>query len=221
MAVKKQGEIRVRKGEAIYGPLTRADLDELLVSRRFSLTDLVSVWGGPWITIHQYLAPADAAPASAAPLRVLQGEYVFGSLTYDELERLHDEGRIAGDDLVCAAGGPWMSVADFLSPPAAPAPPPPDEPVEEADLEEPDGADQNDDLPLTWYGIYSGDLEEQLSDAWFVRVRGIHSAPLTRHQVRQLVLAEEITSHNVARHCTWHEEYWLPIWQIPQLGVRR
>lgn len=220
MAIKKQGELRIRKGESIYGPMTRGDLEALLGSRRFVVSDLLSVGGGPWMEIHQYLAQ----PAPMATLRVLRGEHVFGSLTFDALAWLHDEGRIAGDDLVCAVGGPWMPVADFLSPPAPPPdhppPVPPARPVEENDFEEPEAVEEEDDLPLTWYGIYSGDLEKPLSDQWYVRVRGIHSAPLTRRQVWQLVLAKEITPHNVARHCTWPEDYWLPIHQIPQLDVR-
>lgn len=225
MAVRKQGELRIRKGEAIYGPMTREDLESLLASRRFTLTDLVSVWDGPWMSIHQYLAPRDTQAVPAAPLRVLRGEHVFGSLGFEELRRLCDEGRIAGDDLVCAAGGPWMSVADFLAPPelvVADAEVVPEaEVLSEDDLDDEDAFDEQDDVPPTWYRMYSGDLEEQLSDRWFVRVRGIHSAPLTRHQVRQLLLAAEITPHNVARHCTWHEENWRPISQIPELDLRQ
>lgn len=216
MAIKKQGELRIRKGEAIYGPMTRGDLESMLASRRFALTDLVSVWGGPWMKIHQYLAPSDAE-AAPAPLRVLRGEHIFGSLTYEQLARLSSEGRIAGDDLVCAVGGPWMPVADFLSPPRTPVPL--SEPVQAEDFDEQEVAEEQDEVPRTWYGVYSGDLEEQLSDQWFVRVRGIHSAPLTRQQVRQLFQAAEITRHNVARHCTWQEDYWRPLWQIPELEM--
>lgn len=224
MAVRKDGELRIRRGESVYGPMTRGDLEALLASRRFDLTDLVSVWGGPWMEIHQYLSPAEFEATPAAPLRVLQGEHLFGALSHEQLTRLFRQGRIAGDDLVCALGGPWMSVADFLSPPRPPEQPA--EPVEEEDLleaevlEEPDDDEERDEGPRTWYGVYSGDLEEQLSDQWFVRVRGIHSAPLTRQQVRQLLHAGEISSRNVARHFTWHEDSWRPIGQIPELDVR-
>lgn len=229
MTVKKEGELRLRKGESIYGPMTRRDLDRLLASGRFTLTDLVSVWGGPWMEIHELLAPGETVAGSmpAAPLRVLHGERVFASLNHEQLSELREEGRIADDDLVCAMGGPWMSVADFLSPPLPPARLLEAQRVEDEVLEaevaeaEPVEAEPPDDedWPDTWYHAYAGDIDEQLSDQWFVRVRGIHSAPLTRQQVRQLLFAGEITSNNPARHFTWQEDFWRPIRAIPELGL--
>jgi hypothetical protein len=217
MTVKKEGELRLRKGESVYGPMARGDLDRLLANGRFTLTDLVSVWGGPWMEIHELLAPGEAVGSPpAAPLRVLHGERVFGSLNHQHLTQLREEGRIADDDLVCAMGGPWMSVADFLSPPLPPAPPSEAQPPEAEVVE----AEPDDEYwPDTWYHAYAGDIEEQLSDQWFVRVRGIHSGPLTRQQVRQLLLAGEITSGAPARHFRWREDFWRPIRAIPELGL--
>ena len=120
-----------------------------------------------------------------------------------------------------------MSVADFLSPPLPPAPPIEAQPIEaevvevgppEAEIVEAEPPD-DEYWPDTWYHAYAGDIEEQLSDQWFVRVRGIHSAPLTRQQVRQLLFAGEITTNNPARHFTWHEDFWRPIRAIPELGL--
>ena len=106
-----------------------------------------------------------------------------------------------------------MSVADFLSPPR-----PPDVlmPAEAVPIEEPEP--EWEYVPVKWYHAYARDLDQQLTDQWFVRVHGIHSAPLTRRQIRQLLSANEITLNNVARHFTWHENAWQPIRSIPELS---
>ena len=158
---------------------------------------------------------------------MLHGERVFASLNQQQLTQLREEGRIADDDLVCAMGGPWMPVADFLSPPRPLAPLEEAQPVQEEILEaEPVESEvleaepvDDESWPETWYHAYAGDIEEQISDQWFVRVRGIHSAPLTRQQVRQLLAAGEITTSAPARHFTWHEDFWRPIRSIPELGL--
>jgi hypothetical protein len=208
MAVKKDGELRVRKGESIFGPMTRADFDHLLANGRFSLADFVSVVGGPWVEILQYVSPPVATDEQSAPLRVLRGDRIYGSLNHRRVRQMRTEGRIADDDLVCAVGGPWMSIADFLSPPrppeASPALPAPEVEVEY--------------VPLKWYHVYARDVDQQLTDQWFVRVRGIHSAPLTMRQLQQLLLAHEINFNCPARHITWHTEQWKPMHSIPELA---
>ena len=212
MTVKKEGELRVRKGESIYGPMSRQDFDRLLASGRFSLADFVSVLGGPWVEILQFVSPRPVADEEG-DLRVLRGDRIFGSLNHRRLKQLCAEGRIDGDDLVCAVGGPWMPVADFLAPPRPPEKL--EEPVEE-DLEpyEP----EYEYVPLRWYHVYADEVDVKQADQWYVRVHGIHSAPLTRRQVRQLFFSREITPKSVARHITWHEDFWQPIETIPELA---
>ncbi|HWB09113.1 MAG TPA: hypothetical protein VG826_07815 [Pirellulales bacterium] len=214
MAVKKEGELRVRKGESIYGPMTREDFDRLLATGRFSLADFVSVWGGPWTEVLQFVSPPVAADPEDGHLRVLRGDRIFGALNLRRLKQLCAEGRVTGDDLVCAMGGPWMPVADFLSPPR----PPEEVPVEIEESDELLEAEV-EYVPLTWYRVYSQDVDEQQVDQWYVRVRGIHSAPLTRQQIRQLWFAQEIGTGNLARHVTWHAEFWQPIHSIPELAA--
>ncbi|HQU44790.1 MAG TPA: hypothetical protein PK867_18390, partial [Pirellulales bacterium] len=221
MAVKKEGELRVRKGESVYGPMARDDFDRLLAEGRFSTSDFVSLWGGPWTQVAEFLSQAvegeNAGPADAAPLRMLRGDRVYSGLNHRRLNQLRDDGRLANDDLVQAAGGPWMAVGDFLSPPRPYEPPAGEaepreaepvkaEPVYAEPVEAEPEADWID-VPLKWYHVYSSDLEDRVSDQWFVRVRGIHSAPLTRQQVRQLLSAREITFYDLARHRTWREDF--------------
>src|SRR5581483_2903064 len=183
MAVKKEGELRVRKGESIYGPMSRQDFDRLLGSGRFSLADFVSVLNGPWVEVLQFVSPPSAADEQRGNLRVLRGDRIFGSLNHRRLKQLCAEGRIEGDDLVCAVGGPWMAVADFLSPPRRP-----DEAAED-DLEVYEA--EYEYIPLKWYHVYSDEVDVQQIDRWYVRVHGIHSAPLTARQIRQLFFSRE------------------------------
>jgi hypothetical protein len=208
MPVKKEGELRVRKGESIFGPMTRADFDRLLSTGRINLADQVSVLGGPWVEILQYVSPPALTDDQSAPLRVLKGDRVFGSLNLRRIRQLRTEGRIADDDLVCALGGPWMSIADFLSPPRPPeAEAVPVEPEAEWEY-----------VPLKWYHVYERDVDQQMIDQWFVRVHGIHSAPLTTRQIQQLITAREINLNCHARHVSWHEDNWKPLRQIAELA---
>ena len=57
-----------------------------------------------------------------------------------------------------------------------------------------------------------------LSDVWFVRVRGMHSAPLKKHHVRTLFEARELTADSPARNENWPENAWSPIYLIPELA---
>lgn len=57
-----------------------------------------------------------------------------------------------------------------------------------------------------------------LSDVWFVRVRGMHSAPLKKHHVRTLFEARELTADSPARNENWPEDAWSPIYLIPELA---
>ena len=208
MAVKKDGELRVRKGESIYGPMTRAEFDSLLAKGRFSLADFVSVLGGPWVEVLQFVSPTAPTDEESAPLRVLRGERIFGALNLRRIIQLRDEGRLADDDLVCALGGPWMPIADFLSPPRPQvAPPAPAQPEVEVEY-----------IERKWYHAYARDVDNQLTDQWFVRVHGIHSAPLTMRQLQQLLFAHEINVNCVARHISWDAENWKPLRSIPELA---
>lgn len=215
MAVKKDGELRVRKGESIYGPMSRQDLERLLASGRFGLTDLVSVLGGPWMEVLQFVSPTPAAEDGRGHLRVLRANQIFGGLDQQRLRRLCAEGRVEGHDLVCALGGPWMPVADFLAPPREIA----EEVLEAEEIYEAEPVElQVEYVPLKWYHVYRAEVDEPMADQWYVRVHGIHSAPLTRRQVQQLFFAREITGSSVARHITWHPEFWKPIDSIPELA---
>lgn len=194
--------------------MTRADFDRLLGKGRFSLADFVSVMGGPWVEVLQFVSPPTPTDEQSTPLRVLRGERVFGALNLRRITQLRDEGRLNDDDLVCAVGGPWMSIADFLSPPQpCGGPPAPGQPEVEAELEV-----EVEYVERKWYHVYARDVDNQLTDQWFVRVHGIHSAPLTMRQLQQLLFAREINMNCVARHISWDAGHWKPLHSIPELA---
>jgi hypothetical protein len=110
-----------------------------------------------------------------------------------------------------------MSVADFLAPPR----PAEQSPAVEAELVEAEVEPEFEVeyVPLRWYHVYAEDVDVPQADQWFVRVRGIHSAPLTRGQIRHLLMAREITPDCPTRHISWREEAWQPIHSVPELAA--
>jgi hypothetical protein len=250
MATNKDGELRVLKGAALYGPMTRADLEHLLDRGRLEPTDQVSVSDGPWMAIGGYLAlgrqaadsaaPAQSAAAPARPVPKAGDLRLFSSLSREQIDELRKKGRVDDDDLVCAQNGPWMRLGDFFAPPAAVArrtvmqakqsePLPraestvaPEDLVEAVEVVEP-CASGEDDLEVLHVpgGHHVADLlnpATQLSDDWFVRVKGIHSAPLKKQHVKMLFQAREITLDCLARHASWRDGLWVPIQTIPDLA---
>lgn len=325
----KVGDLRVLKNGAVYGPFDRALLEQMIESGRIERSDQVSVRGAPWTSIGEFLAtpPAtavgprspsmptpDSAPKKQGSLRVLRGNRMVGSLDRGQVEQLHASGRLGDDDLICAKGGPWMLVGDFLAPPrpraamgampaAAPAgpiepaknpppfisqtardaraqPPVAQPPVAQPPVAQPPVAKPvsrqppvarpiyghqppaeppHDQLPVArpvagrppmarpayeptsddepayeepeWVtpeeaavetairrDLFAELDEPVLKDEWYVRVRGIHSAPLKKQHVRMLIESREITLDAAARHCSWRETDWRAIRTIPQLA---
>jgi hypothetical protein len=303
MAIRKDGDLRVLKGSALYGPMTRGDLERLLDRGRLEPTDQVSLMDGPWMAIGEYLAqgPCPAAPvaepqAAAKPLakggnlRLLKGNKVYSSLSRGQIDDLRGKGRVDDDDLICALNGPWMRLGDFFAPPSSASRPPassaapassvapassaapaierhtaggampsparraetredvfgpqlesllddmsrteqvtPSEPadateeiIEAVEVVEPaPGGDDDVEVLHVPGGHHVDDLLNpaiQLSDDWFVKVKGIHSAPLKKQHIKMLYQAREITLDCVARHVSWPREHWVPIQSIPELA---
>lgn len=249
---KKDGELRLLKSGAVYGPMGRDDFERLRSAGKVTADELVSLRGGPWMTVADFvvssaIAPVPEGPAAPASdvvagaaalddndpvLRLLTGKRIVTALSRADVNRLRQSGRMDDDDLICALYGPWMRVGDFFSPPRRRLP---------ATLLEEEGIERDPSLqgaalpvqpaarllapagipgppaPIAT-GLDEPPASSVLSDDWFVRVRGIHSAPLRKHHVKALFEANEITRDNVARHVTWPESLWLPIHDIPQLA---
>ena len=141
----KLGNLRVRKEQRVFGPMTRTDLEKLLASGRVSATDQVSIDEGPWQLMDAFLnAPAvplaavpPAGPSHSVPpaaeltgkqpgtLHVIHDNRKFRRLTRQQVVELLAQGRLANGDLIAVEGGPWMMLENFLAPPTASPPPPP------------------------------------------------------------------------------------------------
>jgi len=148
---KKRGNLRVRKGSAVYGPMTREDVLKLRDAGRFSDADEISADDGEWIALPKYLAesadrpvPPPAPPQKEQPssvwktttpavsrrerdaeacLRVLKDGKVYPPMTRKQVTDLRAAQRLTDESLISATDGPWMRLADFFAPPA-PEPPP-------------------------------------------------------------------------------------------------
>jgi hypothetical protein len=188
-------------------------------------------------------APVEAPPPPAAPkpvaktgtMRLLQGNKVFSSLSREQIADLRAKQRVVDDDLVCTLNGPWMRLGDFFSqPPAAVAQAilEPEEEVFQGELvegpeeevevieAEPGGDDDLEVLHVPG-GHQIDDLlrpTSHLADEWYVKVKGIHSAPLKKQNIKMLFQAREITLDCPAHHPTWRAEHWKPIYAIPELA---
>lgn len=220
MAKAKRGELRVLKGEAVYGPMSRGELERLFEEARFSPSDQVSVSGAPWILIEQFLAPKPADPPAVPErcLRVLKGRRMFPPLSRQEVVDLVAEGRIGDDDLISALDGPWMRLADFFAPPPAP-------PMPRAKPPEPQQEDAEEIEPLPEYAPALGRLsiadllerEREWPDEWFARVRGRHSAPMQKRHIRLLYQSGELTLDCPVRNIRWSQNDWRRIRDVSEL----
>ncbi|HET6881754.1 MAG TPA: hypothetical protein VFI31_16440 [Pirellulales bacterium] len=251
---KKDGELRLLKSGAVYGPMSGDDFERLRSAGKVGPDELVSLRGGAWMTVADYLgsSPSAAAADATAParniyaaaaaalddndpvLRLLTGKRIVTSLSRVEVNQLRQSGRIDDDDLICALYGPWMRVGDFLAPPGAKPPATlleehADKPV--AGVRAATLAAQPAPRPIAPVVIPGPTVAvpvsapsiapapgSSLGDEWYVRVRGVHSAPLGKRHVKALFEAKEITRDNVARHPTWPDNAWIAIHAIPQLA---
>jgi hypothetical protein len=65
----RRGELHLRRGDTVHGPLTREQLAGLVASGRAGGADLVSASasGGPWVTVAAFLAATGDGRAAAPP----------------------------------------------------------------------------------------------------------------------------------------------------------
>lgn len=137
----KKGDLKVRKGSRLFGPMTLEDLLRLLENGRVAGDDEVSACDGPWTQVALFLqkrsagaaeamqtdaraieAAIQSSAAAAGTLQVIHGNRKFHRLKQEQVARLLAEGRFQSADLVSVANGPWMPLERFLGQAAAQSP---------------------------------------------------------------------------------------------------
>lgn len=214
---KKKGDLSLLSGGRIFCSLHRDDVERLRIAARVGDDDLICALGGPWMRVGDFFAPSPAQK----PSPVVAAATVPTSMTGTQ--------ATAAPSAAAATPIPLPIPIPIPLPPTFPAPPdassspavpsqasgwnPP--PIAPVVLPQPRAA-------MAGSPTYSVKCipppGTRLNDEWFVRVRGIHSAPLRKHHIKALYEAREVTLDNVARHVSWSENEWRPIKTISELA---
>ncbi len=226
----RQGNLRVRKGQRLFGPMTKADLEKLCSAGRIDGHDQVSVGGGPWLTVTSFLAPATSAeprpqpPASAMPAAGLDQDILLELDPAPPIESAPAEKArppVALDD--------DDDDYDILEPPPAKSPIQPaarPTPLPKTFRQSP-VQPPPDPEPAAVYGlpmpgaspIAPGAVPARRAPGeWFAHIRGGMSSQLTKENLLSLVLIGELHAGSQVRHFTWLEHQWAPISAIPELA---
>ena len=197
--------LRLLAGNRVISSLCRAEIEQLRQSGRVKDDDLICALYGPWMRVGDFIAPPRSSPPATF------------------LEEHHDSaaGRAASPPQTTPATVSPVAAATLATSPAMTPPP-----MVMATLS---AASQGVSAPfapaavlqpLQFLAANPPDLraDAPLSDEWFVRVRGVLSAPLCKRHVKALFEAREVTRDCPARHATWPENAWRPLHAIPQLA---
>lgn len=214
--VRREGSsqacLRLLQADRKFPPMTREQVLGLLHTDRVNGDDLICALDGPWMRVEDFFAtrPPPTSHVSAPP-PVATPVTRRGMVPKEIVEVLTDDDLVE-DEASEAVGAEVLTEADLIDGPSQ-------------DMDELTEDDVIDAPPASLStaggrGVRSL-LEEdkaQLADSWFVRVRGVHSAPLKRHHVRMLLEARELTPECLALHTTWRDTQWMPVKSIPQLA---
>ncbi len=195
---KKKGDLRVLAGGRVIGSLHRDDVERLWKAARVGDDDLLCALGGPWMRVGDFFAPP---PAPVMPVMQPPAAPMPIPIPVPAAPR-----PMPVPISVPRPGGTSPVAPEPASPVASP-------PQFDAGLSPPQRASS----PAAGYRVRVMP-PPPTNDEWFVRVRGVHSAPLKKHHVQALFQAREISLDNVARHPTWSENDWRPIRSIPALA---
>lgn len=260
-APKKQGSLRVLRGNRMVGSLDRSQVEQLYAVGRVGDDDLICAKGGPWMLVGDFLAPppprlaTGATPAAQAsgpsepatsqpsvvPVQARQDSRAQPRPAQPPVAQPPVAQRPATQRPVVQpvyrqppVVRPIYAQQPAADPPLAQPPvahpvagrPPLEQPAYEAPpdeapaYEEPEWVTPEDAAVETAIrrDLFAELDEPVLKDEWYVRVRGIHSAPLKKQHVRMLIESREITLDDAARHCSWRETDWRAIRTIPQLA---
>lgn len=218
LAVDGEPVLRLLSGNRIISSLSRAEVDQLRQAGRIQDDDLICALYGPWMCVGDFFAPPRSAPPA----------------TFLEEHRETNPGQTLPEPAAPSVPKSILtSVATTATPPtAAPATPRAGAAAKApAGVVASNAATAGNTAPFAPVAILqpaapvhpcptagAGTTGANMTDEWFVRVRGILSAPLRKQHVRALFDAREVTRDCTARHVSWPDNAWLPIHAIPQLA---
>ncbi|HJT32553.1 MAG TPA: hypothetical protein VJ783_10960 [Pirellulales bacterium] len=209
----EDANLRLLAGQRIFSSLTRREVEQLRSAGRVDDDDLLCALNGPWMRVGDFFAPPEAAataPHGPAPpvasSTVPSGSASIGGATLATPAVASTESSQASAP---PRSAPVMQPIPGLSPTPSP---PPATGAAFAPLHVMSGAGigYHSPPPVLPPGV-------SLSDVWFVRIRGMHSAPLKKHHLRTLFEAHELTSDSPARNANWPDNAWSPVCMIPEL----
>ncbi|HET6879303.1 MAG TPA: hypothetical protein VFI31_04080 [Pirellulales bacterium] len=227
--VAKKGNLRILSGGRVISSLTRKEVEQLRAAARIGDDDLVCALHGPWMPVGDFLTPPPPEPPRVEAAPVEPQREAPQDTTSQVVAPMHHPSLPAR--VAQVAPSPPSTVAPrVVVPPApvrvpaavslpAPAPlppaPPPSPPLIASHSLPPSRPAAQRAAVYSMAGIRPPPPRH---DEWYVRVRGIHSAPLRKQHVKALYQAREITLDCVARHASWHDNDWRPIHSITQLA---
>lgn len=203
---RKKGDLQVLADGRVISALHRDDVERLWKAARLGDDDLICALGGPWMRVGDFFAPpAPPEPVAPAPPAPSVDQQPAAPTTVPISVTAPTPMPIP---VPLPQPGPTPAVAPVPVPPTVVSPQLGAEVVQPSAMSSPGGYRVRAMPPPP----------TSTSDEWFVRVRGVHSAPLRKYHVKALFQAREITLDNVARHPTWAENDWRPIISIPALA---
>ncbi len=222
-AAAEDAILRLLAGQRMFSSLSRRAVEQLRSAGRVGDDDLICALNGPWMRLGDFFAPPDAvatAPQDGTP-SIAPSAVPFQPVPAGAAPQAPPDAAPVVSGLVVS--GPVVSGPAFA--PARPAAPlfqsipiraPAQSPAPTTDALTPlhvmPGASRGyDSPPILPPGVW-------ISDVWFVRIRGMHSAPLKKHHLRTLFEARELTADSHARNANWPENAWSPIRLIPELA---
>lgn len=212
---KGDATLRLLAGQRIFSSLSRREVEQLRSAGRVDDDDLICALNGPWMGVGDFFAPPEAAataPHAPGP-SVASSTVPYQPVPATVAPQAVPTGAPAVSAPPTAPARPVAPVMQPI-PGLSPTPSlPPAAGAAFAPLHVMTGAGigYHSPPPVLPPGV-------SLSDVWFVRIRGMHSAPLKKHHLRTLFEAHELTADSPARNANWPDNAWSPICLIPELA---
>lgn len=206
--------LRLLAGQRTFSSLSRREVEQLRSSGRVDDDDLICVLNGPWMRVGDFFAPpavAATAPRTSTPSVAPPAEPNQPAVAEDSPQATPDVAPAVSSQAPAPARPPAPVFQSIPLPAPAQSPTPTTDALTSLHVMSGAGMGYYSPPPELPPGVW-------LSDVWFVRIRGMHSAPLKKHHLRTLFEARELMADSPARNANWPENAWSPVRLIPELA---